>query len=144
MPTIQGILETALYVSDLDRAEAFYRDLFAFTRLRRDDRLCALRVPAGATGAYQVLLLFLKEGTLEGSDTPFGFIPPHDGDGQLHMAYCIGAEEVPAWQARLREKGIEVESVVRWGKNTSLYFRDPDSHLIELATPGLWDETEAK
>jgi catechol 2,3-dioxygenase-like lactoylglutathione lyase family enzyme len=21
---------------------------------------------------------------------------------------------------------------------TSLYFRDPDGHLVELATPGLW------
>ncbi|MFN0129142.1 MAG: hypothetical protein ACKV19_20930 [Verrucomicrobiales bacterium] len=36
---------------------------------------------------------------------------------------------------------IPVESRIRWpGGATSLYFRDPDGHAVELATPGLWRE----
>jgi catechol 2,3-dioxygenase-like lactoylglutathione lyase family enzyme len=44
-----------------------------------------------------------------------------------------------AWEEWLQEKGVQVESKVRWpAGGTSLYLRDPDGHLVELATPGLW------
>ena len=34
---------------------------------------------------------------------------------------------------------IEIESRVTWpGGGTSLYFRDPEGHLLELLTPGVW------
>ncbi|HEX5778765.1 MAG TPA: glyoxalase, partial [Xanthobacteraceae bacterium] len=35
--------------------------------------------------------------------------------------------------------GIELESRVDWPRGgKSIYFRDPDGHLLEFATPGLW------
>jgi len=37
-------------------------------------------------------------------------------------------------------QGIRIESKVTWpAGGQSLYFRDPDNHLVELATPGIWE-----
>jgi catechol 2,3-dioxygenase-like lactoylglutathione lyase family enzyme len=134
MPTLDGVLETALYVDDLKRSIEFYQDVFRFEVLAGDDRFCALNV-----AGRQVLLLFRKGGTRHPVVTPGGAIPPHDGDGHLHFAFSISASELPAWEEWLGGKGVDVESRVRWpAGGVSLYLRDPDGHLVELATPGLW------
>jgi catechol 2,3-dioxygenase-like lactoylglutathione lyase family enzyme len=135
MPSVNGVVETSLYVVDLQRSARFYQGLFGFRALFEDDRLRALHVAGG-----QVLLLFLRDGSTEPKQAPQGgMIPPHDGRGELHLALAIAADERDAWDARLREFGIEVESRV-WGPlgGVSTYFRDPDRHLVELLTPGVW------
>jgi catechol 2,3-dioxygenase-like lactoylglutathione lyase family enzyme len=135
VPNVQGILETALYVTDLPRSAQFYKRLFGFETLIEDDRIHALRVPGN-----QVLLLFRLGGSTRPTEAPGGTIPPHDGRGQIHMAFAITAEEVETWQTRLAEQGIPLESHVRAGQGGhSLYFRDPDGHCIELATPSIWE-----
>jgi catechol 2,3-dioxygenase-like lactoylglutathione lyase family enzyme len=135
MPQITGILETALYVDDLNRAADFYVRLFGFAVMTRDERICALNVAPG-----NVLLLFLRGGTLSAVDTGYGVIPSHDGAGPLHMAFAIPASDLAAWERKLSDEGVAIESTVRWPRGSvSLYFRDPDGHLIELATPGIWD-----
>jgi catechol 2,3-dioxygenase-like lactoylglutathione lyase family enzyme len=64
---------------------------------------------------------------------------PHDGDGELHLAFAIRGEELPGWEAWMAENGIQVEEKTVWKLGgTSLYFRDPDRHLIEVVTPGVW------
>ena len=63
----------------------------------------------------------------------------HDGSGPVHLAFAIAVEDVAAWDARLAELGISVESRVRWSRGgISIYFRDPDNRSVELATPGIW------
>jgi catechol 2,3-dioxygenase-like lactoylglutathione lyase family enzyme len=134
IPALQGVLETSLYVSDLERSRAFYGTLFGFRTLTEDQRFCALDV-----SGRQVLLLFRKGETRTPVATPGGTIPPHDGDGQLHVAFAIGRDEFDAWERRLQSHNMAVESRVTWNRGgRSMYFRDPDGHLIELATPGLW------
>ena len=134
MPTVNGILETALYVDDLKRSIGFYQDTFGFEVIGGDDRFCAFSV-----AGRQVLLLFRKGGTTAPVATPAGAIAPHDGDGQLHFAFSIPASELATWDEWLKGKGVEIESRVRWpAGGVSLYLRDPDGHLVELATPGLW------
>ncbi len=55
------------------------------------------------------------------------------------MAFSISADELPAWEARLAGAGIGIEGRTKWSRGgDSIYFRDPDGHLLELATPGLW------
>jgi len=134
MANLTGVLETSLYVDDLDRSIQFYRSVLELEILEQDDRFCALNV-----SGRQVLLLFLKGASTRGATLPGGRIPPHDGEGQLHLAFAIAAAELAAWEQRLHEKGVLIESQVAWSRGGhSLYFRDPDDHLIELATPGLW------
>jgi len=133
-PGLRGILETAVYVEDLDRSRVFYTALFGLPVMMRDDRFCAFDV-----AGKDVLLLFRKGGTPEPVSTPGGLIPPHDGDGHLHMAFAVDREDLDRWETRLREHGIEIESRVEWkAGGRSVYFRDPDGHLLELVTPGVW------
>jgi hypothetical protein len=55
------------------------------------------------------------------------------------MAFAISAEDLPDWEVTLREHSVAIESRVTWQRGgQSLYFRDPDGHCLELATPGLW------
>jgi catechol 2,3-dioxygenase-like lactoylglutathione lyase family enzyme len=131
---INGIVETALHVEDVARSAAFYERLFNLPRLAGDDRFCALAVPGDA-----VLLLFRKGGTPKPIPTPGGMIPPHDGSGHMHFAFKISAESLAACERELTEHGIPIESRVDWPLGgVSLYFRDPDGHLVELITPGCW------
>ena len=134
MPEISGILETAVYVADLPTSVSFYEKVFRFPVMYSDHRLCALNA-----SPRQVLLLFLKGGSTQDSNTAGGIVPAHDGGGQLHLAFAIAKDGLESWEGWLREAGIPIESTVHWAAGgTSLYFRDPDGHLLELATPGLW------
>jgi catechol 2,3-dioxygenase-like lactoylglutathione lyase family enzyme len=131
---ITGILESSIYVDDVPRATSFYRRVFGFEQMEGDDRFCALSV-----SGRQVFLIFKKGGTLKPVPMPGGVIPPHDGSGQLHFAFSIPAADLPAWEDRLAENGVPIETRVAWPRGGhSIYFRDPDGHLVELITPGCW------
>ena len=133
-PAIEGLLETSLYAADLDRTAAFYRDLFGFAALVDSPRLVAFEV-----AAKHVLLVFRRGATGEDVVDARGTIPGHDGSGRLHLALSIAAADLEAWRARLAERGVAIAGEYRWPRGgTSLYFRDPDGALVELATPGLW------
>ena len=128
------ILETALYVTDLERSIRFYHETFGFEAIARDERFCALNA-----GNVSVLLLFQKGASTEKIELDSDFIPPHDARGEQHIAFRIEPGQWDDWIRRLEEMEVTVESRVRWdGGARSLFFRDPDSHLLELATPGVW------
>lgn len=127
-PKTDGILESSLYVSDLPRSIRFYQETFGFPVISDfGERGCAMR-----TGPSQVLLLFKKGASRA--------IPsPHDGDGELHLAFAIPTAELSNWESWLHERAIVVEEKRKWeAGGWSLYFRHPDRHLVELATPGTW------
>jgi catechol 2,3-dioxygenase-like lactoylglutathione lyase family enzyme len=133
-PRLDRVLETALYVDDLARAAAFYEGLLGLPVLTSDSRFRAYDV-----GGASVLLVFQRGATLETVRMPGGTIPPHDGHGPLHIAFAIGADQLADWEKRLTESGIAIEGRTDWRRGGhSVYFRDPDGHLLELATPGLW------
>lgn len=134
IPRLGGILETSLYVADLDRARAFYQRLFGIEVFFQDSRMCALGVVPG-----QVLLLFRQGSTADPAPVPGGVIPPHGTRGAAHLCFAIPLGELAAWEAHLQAQGIAIDSRVTWRRGgTSLYFRDPDGHSLEVATPGLW------
>jgi catechol 2,3-dioxygenase-like lactoylglutathione lyase family enzyme len=127
-PQSQGILESSLYVQDVPVSVRFYERIFGF-RVISDfgERGCAMQA-----GDRQVLLLFKKGGSLQ-------IQSPHDGSGELHVAFAIPASELVNWEAWLAENEIAVEEKTTWERGgQSLYFRDPDRHLVEIATPGVW------
>ena len=132
-PKLNRILETALYVADVERSRAFYERILGLTCFLALDRMCAL------SAGPSLLLLFLRGGTTEWDELPGGRLPPHDGSGTSHFAFAIDAGTLPAWKQRLADHGVPITSEVRWDLGgTSIYFDDPDGHVVELATPGVW------
>ena len=124
-PRITGILETCLYVEDLDRAARFYEEVLGLERMGifEPQRL----IPMIAPGP-NLLLLFKR-----------GASPDHDSTGHQHLAFSIAAVDLAAWEQKLAAQSIPIEEKKHWERGgTSLYFRDPDGHLLELATPGVW------
>ncbi len=133
-PSTTGVLETCLYVEEVARAKAFYVRVFGFAVMFEEERIVTLDAGPG-----RVLILFKRGATLEPVPVGDGFIPPHDGSGPQHFAFAIPGQAYDDWKRHLDAEGISVESEVKWpAGGRSLYFRDPDGHLGELATPGLW------
>src|SRR5215510_2973062 len=106
---ITGVLETSLYVEDLARSRQFYRTIFQFQELIADQRFCALRA-----ADQQVLLLFRKNGSTAPISTTGGIIPPHDGTGQLHLAFATSTADLTAWENWLEQHNVTIESQVHW------------------------------
>ena len=134
MPAINGVKETCLHVEDMARAREFYEGVMGLEVMAADGRFCAYDA-----GGQSVLLLFLRGGSVDSVVLPGGVIPPHDGSGRLHVGFAIDRGELPEWEAHLTANGVAIESTMEWPRGgRSLYFRDPDGHLLEVLTPGVW------
>lgn len=134
MPKVSGILETGVYADDLGRTAEFYKRVFGFSALVDTPRLCALDA-----GERSVLLIFQRGATADGLKTDRGWIPPHDASGPSHFAFAIESVDLESWVAHLESNGVEIESRVTWDRGgTSVYFRDPDNHSVEIVTRGTW------
>jgi catechol 2,3-dioxygenase-like lactoylglutathione lyase family enzyme len=133
-PKIGGILETAVYVDDMDAAHRFYSDILGLERMVAGDRLFAYDA-----GPAQTLLVFHRGHTGEDVETAGGVVPGHDTTGHSHFAFRVDTGQLDAWRDYLSEKGVAVISEVAWpAGGTSLYFNDPDGNVLELAAPPLW------
>jgi catechol 2,3-dioxygenase-like lactoylglutathione lyase family enzyme len=129
MGEIEQLVEASLYVDDLERAEAFYRDTL---RLELIGKELPRHVFFRAGG--NVLLLFNAAETVQGRS-----LPSHGARGQGHVALGIPLEAVALWRERLLSRGVAIEKEVTWPRGgQSLYFRDPAGNLLELVTPGCW------
>jgi catechol 2,3-dioxygenase-like lactoylglutathione lyase family enzyme len=130
----KAVLETSLYVSDLQRAVLFYERVLGLRKI--DDgyfaggRGAALQVGNGPS----VLLLFRADITRLA-----GELPAHGATGAGHVAFRVEPEELKAWRKRLHEHGVAIEKEFAFGNQpASIYFRDPDGNSLELAVSSIW------
>jgi len=128
-PRVNGILETSLYVQSAARSAEFYHRVFGFEPLEANElpndetRLRPMRA-----GDRSVLLLFKR-----------GATPDTSAVGAIHIAFAIARSDLARWEHWLAEQGIAIEQRKTWKYGgEALYFRDPDGHLLEVVTPGVW------
>ena len=129
-----GILETSLYATDLDAAEAFYTEVLG------------LKLVVKVKGRHvffscgqQMLLIFNPEATREPPKPGMLPVPPHGAEGEGHLCFRADAEGLKRWQAHLQDHGVEIEAAFEWPKGgRSIYFRDPAGNSIEFAEPSIW------
>lgn len=129
------VLETALYVEDLDAAEQFYGSVLGLERIARvDGRHVFFRC------GEAVLLLFDPRATAVWTPSiDHASVPPHGATGAGHVAFAIRDADVGSWRSYLETRGIGIESEVTWPRGgRSLYVRDPAGNSVELASPLLW------
>lgn len=130
-----AILETILYVDDLDAAEAFYAGVLGLTVFsRKADRQVFFRLDR------QMLLLFKPAATLlppqPGAALP---VPPHGARGPGHVCFAAGSGDLEDWRARLEAQGVAIEADFQWPQGgRSIYFRDPAGNSVEFAEPRIW------
>ena len=127
---ISAVVETAVYVDDLQAAETFYGTVLGLRVIGKELGRHVF-FQAGEAGA---LLAFRAEATLKGDP-----LPPHGATGPGHFALGIDAEAFDAWRKLLQGHAVTVEKEVEWPRGgKSLYFRDPAGNSVELVTPGVW------
>jgi catechol 2,3-dioxygenase-like lactoylglutathione lyase family enzyme len=129
-----AILESALYVTDLNVAEAFYRDVLGLDFVSKvEGRHCFFRCGEG------IVLLFVADATEKPPFNPSMPVPPHGSRGEGHLCFRASGEEIEAWTAKLEKAGIAIEADFRWPSGgRSIYFRDPSGNSLEFAEPVIW------
>ncbi|TKT82660.1 VOC family protein [Aquamicrobium sp. LC103] len=133
--TPSAILETALYVDDLDAAEEFYAGVLGLERIAKvANRHVFFRCGDG------VLLLFNAGETVKPPAPEARLpVPPHGTEGEGHLCFRATGEEISRWKAHLEGKGLEIEADFEWPSGgRSIYFRDPAGNSIEFAEARIW------
>ena len=129
-PKIHAVIETAIYVDDLDAAEDFYTNILGLPVIGKEQS----RHVFFQVGDSSVLLVFLPQTTLKGD-----VLPSHGARGPGHFALGIEQQSLDAWRRHLNAHGVSIEREVEWPRGgKSIYFRDPAGNSVELVTPAVW------
>ena len=128
--SIQKVVESAIYSTDLPLMEGFYSEVLEFRLIDKEEgRHVFFQVGAGS-----ILLIFNPETTIHGHH-----LPAHGAIGASHVAFGINSQSLNSWRTRLTRHGIRIEHEQSWPRGGhSLYFRDPAGNSIELITPRVW------
>nr|WP_027488686.1 glyoxalase/bleomycin resistance/extradiol dioxygenase family protein [Allorhizobium undicola] len=131
---LEAVLETALYVDDLDAAERFYGGLLGFEKiLREGDRHVFYRCGPG------VLLIFNPAETVKSPPEGALPVPPHGARGPGHVCFRVSRETMEPIRTSLVAAGVAIESDFNWPNGArSIYFRDPAGNSLECAEARLW------
>lgn len=131
---LEGMLETALYADDLDEVEAFYEGILGLSKISRGgNRHVFFRCGTG------VLLIFNAKETIKPPSPTALQVPPHGTRGAGHACFRVSGENLDAIAARLKSKGVAIESEVTWPQGgRSIYFRDPAGNSLECAEARIW------
>jgi glyoxylase I family protein len=128
---LRGLHHVTAIVADLDRTTTFYRDVLGLALAAEEDN-------ADDPGSRH--FWFGDAFGTPGSLVSFMEYPQMDeakeGRGGVHhFAFQVGsADEQVAWRDYLRARGVPCSEVFERGRFKSIYFRDPDGHLLEIAT----------
>jgi lactoylglutathione lyase len=123
---VRGLFEAHLTVGDLGRSVAFYRHVVGLAPALEVPERGAAFFWCGAQG--KTMLGLWSTGSM-----PMGL--------SLHVAFDVELEHVLAAPGRLRALGVapysffgaetDEPTVIAWMPAATVYFRDPDGHLLE-------------
>ena len=126
-----GLHHVTAIVADLERTTAFYRDVLGLTLVQEgsnDDDPGARHFWFGdPDGTPGTLISFMEYPAMDEG---------REGRGAVHhFAFAVGsAAELDAWRDWLRSRDVPCSEVFQRGGFRSIYFRDPDGLLLEVAT----------
>jgi catechol 2,3-dioxygenase-like lactoylglutathione lyase family enzyme len=129
-----AVLESALYVDNLEKAEAFYRDVLGLDCVgKTEGRHVFFRCSAS------IVLLFDAAATSVSAPNSKLPVPVHGASGQGHLCFRATSDEMDRWIVRLNSHGIAIEADFIWpAGGRSIYFRDPSGNSLEFGEPKIW------
>jgi catechol 2,3-dioxygenase-like lactoylglutathione lyase family enzyme len=128
---ITGLHHVTALTRDLEALTGFYRDVLGLSLVAQesnpDDPQARHFWFGDADGSAGSLVSFLEYPEL--GEHPAG------ANGVHHFALAVGSpEELDAWADYLRARGVETTDVLERGRFRSIYVRDPDGRLVEIAS----------
>jgi catechol 2,3-dioxygenase-like lactoylglutathione lyase family enzyme len=119
-PSVSGISELVLEVSDLEAARRFYRDVLGFEETLYGE---------GAEGRYWYLVgdtarlgLWTEQVGLAGGR----------GGAHVHYAFNVADDEIDRLWERIESAGADVEGPIQLGPGRAIYVTDPDGNVVEF------------
>ncbi|MBI3453140.1 MAG: VOC family protein [Rhodospirillales bacterium] len=129
---IKGLHHNAYRCRDSEETRKFYED---FLGLRLAGTLDISETMTGRKTSVLHTFYELGDGSylafFETPDRPFAFKPQHDYD--LHIALEVDRPTLERMFAKGKERGIETRGISDHEFVHSIYFRDPNGYVIELA-----------
>ena len=133
---IAGIHHITLLCRSLDQSTAFYRNLLGMRMVKQttneDDQGARHLFFGDDEGRPGTLVTCLEYPELEPGSTGVG--------STHHFALSVESEdELQGWHGYLTGRGVPCTEVMDRTFFKSIYLRDPDGHIVELATmqPGI-------
>lgn len=131
---LTGLHHVTAITRDLEATTAFYRDVLGLSLVREeaspDDpqaRHFWFRAGGESDSRAGTLVSFLEYPELEST--------PPGGGSTHHFAMAVSsAEELGAWVDYLRSREVECTEILDRGAFRSVYLRDPDGRIVEIAT----------
>ena len=119
----------ALTVTDIDKSVAWYKDLFGFEELVRDEHAGGGGGNAVVVGKpdWSMFVVMNHHPTNQGE----GFDPTRTGLD--HVGFTVANRDaVVEWEQRLKEKGVKSSPITDHDWGSSLNFRDPDDMQLQI------------
>jgi catechol 2,3-dioxygenase-like lactoylglutathione lyase family enzyme len=129
-PRLRGLHHVTVLCADVERSADFYGDLLGMRLLRRtvneDDRRARHLLFGDEHGRAGTLVTCLEYPELEEGTVGRG--------STHHFALAVESEtELVEWRDYLRARGVPCTDVMDRAHFKSIYLRDPDGHILELA-----------
>jgi len=141
---IRGLYETFVYVSDIQRSRRFYEDVLGLTVGWLSEERKSVLYWVGPPGNSML-------GVVERAP---------DKEALQHFSFSIALDDMKQTVSFLERRGIRCHNLIdkgpspqmhSWMPAVSLYFEDPDGHLLEFIAmlpdqprpeigPILWDD----
>jgi catechol 2,3-dioxygenase-like lactoylglutathione lyase family enzyme len=123
MPTIKGLSHIVLYVNDLDKMVAFYRDVLGLVKYREQ---------AGR------MVFLTADPNIE--DHQLALTKGREGNAKIvaHIAWRVDTPaEVKEFYERFKSQGVPIDHCVshayeEMGNTVSCYFLDPEGNRLEI------------
>lgn len=123
MPKIIGLSHVVLYVNDLDKMVAFYRDVLGLVKYHEHPGRMVFLTPDPEIDDHQIALAKGREG---------------DAKILAHIAWRVETPaDVKAFYEKFKAQGVRIDHCVshayeEMGNTVSCYFLDPEGNRLEV------------
>ena len=123
MPKVTSLGHIGLYVRDVERSVAFYRDVLGLQVSDRSPRGSVFMTAQDRLAEHHELLI--APGRQDGTTNTL----------QQISFRCASLADIKDFHRLFLERKVPIQRIVTHGNTVSIYFEDPDSNTVEVYWP---------